>query len=64
MFLLFATQLVVAQGNISGVVSDNDGLPLPGATIIIQGTSTVLKTNSVVNFSIIDFKDKLLKLVL
>ena len=25
---------------ISGVVSDNDGLPLPGATVLIQGTTT------------------------
>ena len=52
MFLLFATQLVVAQGNISGVVSDNDGLPLPGATIIIQGTSTGVTTDFDGNFSL------------
>ena len=52
MFLLFATQLVVAQGNISGVVSDNNGLPLPGATIIIQGTSTGVTTDFDGNYSI------------
>ena len=52
MFLLFATQFVVAQGNISGVVSDNNGLPLPGATIIIQGTSTGVTTDFDGNYSI------------
>ena len=28
-----------AQGTVSGTVTDSDGLPLPGATVVVQGTS-------------------------
>jgi TonB-linked SusC/RagA family outer membrane protein len=39
--LLFGSTMVIAQERtISGTVSDNSGLPLPGATILIKGTTT------------------------
>ena len=44
--------MVVAQKTITGVVSDNEGLPLPGATILVQGTSTGVTTDFDGNFSI------------
>ena len=28
-----------AQNTVSGTVSDSEGLPLPGATVVVQGTS-------------------------
>jgi TonB-linked SusC/RagA family outer membrane protein len=50
-FLLTA-QLSFAQKTVSGVVSDPDGLPLPGATVLIQGTTTGVTTDFDGNFSI------------
>jgi TonB-linked SusC/RagA family outer membrane protein len=41
-----------AQKTVTGVVSDSDGLPLPGATIIVQGTTTGVTTDFDGNFSI------------
>ena len=38
--LLLMTGLIgFAQDTVSGVVSDTDGMPLPGATVVVQGTS-------------------------
>ena len=37
---LLSAQVAMAQKAVTGVVSDNDGIPLPGATIIVQGTTT------------------------
>ena len=42
---LLVLQTSLAQDTISGVVSDNDGLPLPGATVLIQGTTTGVTTD-------------------
>jgi len=50
-FLLTA-QMSFAQKTVTGVVSDSDGLPLPGATIIVQGTTTGVTTDFDGNFSI------------
>ena len=52
MVFLLTTQVALAQRTISGVVSDNDGIPLPGATIVIQGTSTGVTTDFDGNFTI------------
>ena len=49
---LLVLQTSLAQDTISGVVSDNDGLPLPGATVLIQGTTTGVTTDFDGNFSI------------
>ena len=37
MVFLLTAQVALAQRTISGVVSDSDGIPLPGATVVIQG---------------------------
>jgi TonB-linked SusC/RagA family outer membrane protein len=50
-FLLTA-QLSFAQKTVTGVVSDPDGLPLPGATVLVQGTTTGVTTDFDGNFSI------------
>ena len=34
---------VMAQQEVLGNVSDKDGLPLPGATVVIKGTSSGLQ---------------------
>ena len=52
LFSVLSLQMVVAQKTITGVVSDNEGLPLPGATILVEGTSTGVTTDFDGNFSI------------
>ena len=52
MVFVLTTQVALAQRTVSGVVSDSDGIPLPGATIVIQGTSTGVTTDFDGNFSI------------
>ncbi|MBV1922425.1 MAG: von Willebrand factor type A domain-containing protein [Flavobacteriaceae bacterium] len=37
-FVFFATQLHAQEKNISGTITDNTGLPLPGVNILIKGT--------------------------
>lgn len=43
--LLVAFQLQAQDKSISGIISDEDGLPLPGVNIIIKGTSTGTQTD-------------------
>ena len=50
--LIFATSLSVYAQQITGSVSDDNGLPLPGASIVIQGTSEGTTTDFDGNFSI------------
>jgi TonB-linked SusC/RagA family outer membrane protein len=46
LILALVVQISFAQEkSISGTVSDNNGLPLPGATVIIQGTSSGVTTD-------------------
>ena len=46
MLLALGVQLLDAQQKtISGTVSDENGLPLPGATVLISGTSTGTSTD-------------------
>lgn len=42
-----------AQGTITGTVVDNEGLPLPGASILVKGTTTGTTTDFDGNFEII-----------
>jgi hypothetical protein len=49
---LLTTQMSFAQKTVTGVVSDPDGLPLPGATVLVQGTMTGVTTDFDGNFSI------------
>ena len=50
-FLLFSL-LSVGQ-NITGIVSDENGVPLPGANVVIDGTSTGVSTDFDGNFEIL-----------
>ena len=51
--LLLMTGLIgFAQDTVSGVVSDADGMPLPGATVVVQGTSIGVTTDFDGNYSI------------
>ena len=43
---------VMAQQIVTGNVSDTNGLPLPGATVVIKGTSSGTTTDFDGNFSI------------
>ena len=53
LFLAFTVQLSFAQEKqVSGNVSDNDGLPLPGATVVVTGTSNGVSTDFDGNFTI------------
>ncbi|MDX1701890.1 MAG: TonB-dependent receptor plug domain-containing protein, partial [Melioribacteraceae bacterium] len=53
LILAFVVQFSFAQERtVSGTVSDNNGLPLPGATVLIQGTTTGTSTDFDGNYSI------------
>ena len=49
---LFALQLGWAQNNVTGTVNDETGAPLPGATVIVEGTTRGVATDFDGNFSI------------
>ena len=58
-YFLFLTLLLAlishasfAQNTYTGVVSDSDGLPLPGASVFIKGTTTGTETDFDGNYSI------------
>ena len=51
--LALVVQISFAQNkNVSGIVSDDNGIPLPGATVIIDGTSSGVSTDFDGNYSI------------
>ena len=50
-FLLFVL-LSYGQSPINGVVSDENGVPLPGANVIIENTNTGVSTDFDGNFEI------------
>ncbi|MAH82366.1 MAG: SusC/RagA family TonB-linked outer membrane protein [Flavobacteriaceae bacterium] len=52
MVSLLVTQVALAQKTITGVVSDDQGMPLPGATVLEQGTSNGVSTDFDGNYSI------------
>ena len=43
--MLLSTQAVWAQGLIIGTVSDENGSPLPGATVVVEETNTGTTTD-------------------
>jgi TonB-linked SusC/RagA family outer membrane protein len=51
-FLFFALTLSAYAQQISGTVSDENGVPLPGATVVVQGTSIGVSTDFDGNYSI------------
>ena len=50
--LLIFTQLSVAQRTINGIVYDDQGVPLPGATVLQEGTNNGTTTDFDGNYSI------------
>ena len=51
--LLFSTYVAFAQTNaITGTVTDSDGQPLPGVTVVVVGTTTGTVTDIDGNYSI------------
>jgi len=53
LLLAFVVQMTFAQEQtVSGTVTDEDGLPLPGVTVIIKGTSTGVQTDFDGNYNI------------
>ena len=53
LLLAFVVQLTFAQEkNVSGTVSDNSGLPLPGVNIIVKGTSNWTQSDFDGNYTV------------
>ena len=50
--LFFALTMSAYAQQISGTVSDENGVPLPGATVVVEGTSTGVSTDFDGNYSI------------
>ena len=51
MLLVFSALIVKAQtGSISGRVLDETGLPLPGASVVVKGTTRSTSTDADGNF--------------
>ena len=48
----FAFQVALAQQVVTGTVTDSEGLPLPGATVVIKGTSTATSADFDGNYTI------------
>ena len=48
----FAFQVSLAQQVVTGTVTDSEGLPLPGATVVIKGTSTATSADFDGNYKI------------
>lgn len=53
LLLVLAVQIVFAQERtITGTVVDDDGLPLPGVTVLVKGTNTGTQSDFDGNYSI------------
>src|SRR5680860_961681 len=50
--LLFSTSVYAQETEILGTVVDVEGIPLPGASIVIKGTTTGTQTDFDGNYSI------------
>ncbi|MDB4602090.1 carboxypeptidase-like regulatory domain-containing protein, partial [Flavobacteriaceae bacterium] len=50
--LVFAFGFTVQAQSISGTVTDDNGVPLPGATVLVEGTSNGVSTDFDGNYSI------------
>ena len=46
------TKITLQQRTVSGVVTDQSGLPLPGVTVVVKGTTTGTVTNADGNFTL------------
>ena len=52
LFFIMTGLIGFAQNTVSGTVSDSEGLPLPGATVVVQGTSIGVTSDFDGNYSI------------
>ena len=52
LFMALVVQVAFAQKTITGTVTDADGVPLPGANIVVEGTATGTQTDFDGNYSI------------
>ena len=52
LFFVMTGLVGFAQSTVSGTVSDSEGLPLPGATVVVQGTSIGVTSDFDGNYSI------------
>lgn len=53
LLLVFLVQITFAQEQtVTGIVTDQDGLPLPGVNVLIKGTTTGTQTDFDGNYSI------------
>ncbi len=52
MSFLLCIQVAVAQGSISGNITDDEGVPLPGATVLVAGSNEGTTSDFDGNFSI------------
>ena len=43
--LLMVFQVALAQQTVSGTVTDQNGQPIPGATVVVDGTNNGTSTN-------------------
>ena len=51
-FFSISTCLYAQEGIVSGTITDNEGLPLPGVSVIVQGTTSGIQTDFDGNYSI------------
>lgn len=51
-FCLSSFSFIAQAQTISGNVTDEDGVPLPGATVLVEGTSTGVSTDFDGNYTI------------
>ena len=57
LLLVLVAQLTFAQERaVSGTVSDNTGMPLPGVSVLVKGTKTATQTDFDGKYSIKDRK--------
>ena len=49
---LFSSAVIFAQKTVTGTVNDNNGVPLPGATVIVENTTQGVSTDFDGNFEI------------
>src|SRR5690606_30259857 len=52
LFLVFSLLTAHAQGVVEGVIKDRQGTPVPGATVIIEGTEVYAVSDANGHFSI------------
>ncbi|MEO9659891.1 MAG: carboxypeptidase-like regulatory domain-containing protein, partial [Maribacter dokdonensis] len=50
--LLGVSSVLLAQSSVTGTVADTQGMPIPGASIVVKGTSNGTVTDFDGNFSI------------